>query len=253
MKTTINYKLQDDIIGRQKRRVDNKHKHDKELLYHIQQEVLSGDEHTAQQTVKELIGGNNNSGEDKDKQEEAKDLIEDAKINGPRDLVRVMQANTRNPFVQARGCGALAEIASFSMRERHSRYEGMFTFFRGTGIAPIANMNINLGKMGALTCVLQALVKHRANKSVVWRATWACQHMIKSPENKEIFLKAGGVSTIKNVIICHENDEELIKELNNTLILAGAIKQSWKSQLFDGPVDTSKPAGCYWRGHCTIL
>ena len=117
MKTTINYKLQDDIIGRQKRRVDNKHKHDQALLYHIQQEVLSGDEGAAQQTVKELQGAGGKSGTDKDKQEEAKDLIEDAKLNGPRDLIRVMQANTRNPFVQARGCAALAELAAFSMRE----------------------------------------------------------------------------------------------------------------------------------------
>ena len=253
MKTTINYKLQDDIIGRQKRRVDNKHKHDQALLYHIQQEVLSGDEGAAQQTVKELQGAGGKSGTDKDKQEEAKDLIEDAKLNGPRDLIRVMQANTRNPFVQARGCAALAELAAFSMRERHARHEGMFTFNRGTEVAPVANMNVSLGKMGALTCVLQALVKHRANKFVVWRATWACQHMIKSLENKDIFLKAGGVSTVKNVIICHENDEELTKELNNTLILAGAARQTWKSQLFDGPVDTSKPAGCYWRGHCVVL
>ena len=71
MKTTINYKLQDDIIGRQKRRVDNKHKHDQALLYHIQQEVLSGDEGAAQQTVKELQGAGGKSGTDKDKQEEA--------------------------------------------------------------------------------------------------------------------------------------------------------------------------------------
>lgn len=253
MKTTINYKLQDDIIGRQKRRVDNKHKHDQELLYHIQQEVLSGDDGAAQQTVKELQSAGANSGTDKDKQEEAKDLIEDAKLNGPRDLIRVMQANTRNPFVQSRGCAALAEIAAFSMRQRHSRHEGMFTFHRGTEVAPVANMNISLGKMGALTCVLQALVKHRANKIVVWRSIWACQHMIKSPENKDIFLQAGGVPTVKNVIICHENDVELTKELNNTLILAGASRQTWKSQLFDGPVDTSKPSGCYWRGHCMVL
>ena len=253
MKTTINYKLQDDIIGRQKRRVDNKHRNDKELLSHITQETFSASEAIAERTVNELQVIRNGYEAEKSKQEEAKDLIECAKMVGPRDIIRVMQSNTRNAFVQARGCAALSEIAAFSMRERHTRHEGMFTFNRGTEISPVANMNIKLGKMGALTCVLQALVKHRANKNVVWRANWACQHMIKRVENKDIFLKAGGVSTIKNVLICHENDNELMKELNNTLILAGAEKQTWKSQLFDGPLDTSIPAGCYWRSRCILL
>ena len=47
-----------------------------------------------------------------------------------------MQGNSRNPFVQAKGCAAFSEMASFSMRERHSRYEGMFTFKRSAEAIP---------------------------------------------------------------------------------------------------------------------
>ena len=156
-------------------------------------------------------------------------------------------------IVQAKGCAAFSEMASFSMRERHSRYEGMFTFKRSAEVAPIENMNLTLGKIGALNCVLQALVKHRANKQVVWRATWCAQWLVKSKPNKEQFLDAGGVSTVKNVMACHESDGPLLKELNNLLILLGAEKQSYYSHVFDGPVDTSKPSGCYHRGECNIL
>ena len=116
----------------------------------------------------------------------------------------------------------------------------MFTFKRSAEVAPIENMNLTLGKIGALNCVLQALVKHRANKQVVWRATWCAQWLVKSKPNKEQFLDAGGVSTVKNVM-AYESDGPLLKELKNLLILLGAEKQSYYSHVFDGPVDTSKP------------
>lgn len=253
MQTTINYRLQDDIIGRAGRRLDSKHKADKALLEFTSTDASHNELDVGAEKVTRELGARL-SGKDAggSKEEEAKKIIADAKMLGPRDIVRVMQANTRNPFVQARGCAAISEIASFSMRNRHSRTQGMFTFRRGTEVSPTANMNVQLGKTGALTCVLQALVKHRANKQVVWRATWACQQMIKSSPNKHLFLKAGGVSTVKNVQACHEGDKDLQNELLNLLILVGAETQTMTSQWFDGPVDTSKPAGCYHRG-CALL
>ena len=253
MKTTINYKLQDDIIGRQKRRVDSRIKFEKQLLDTIMKDKEGDELNSEAAFAAKQAAMRTGKVKEKSKQQEAQDLIEEAKFKGPRDIVRVMQGNSRNPFVQAKGCAAFSEMASFSMRERHSRYEGMFTFKRIAEVAPIENMNLTLGKIGALNCVLQALVKHRANKQVVWRATWCAQWLVKSKPNKEQFLDAGGVSTVKNVMACHESDGPLLKELNNLLILLGAEKQSYYSHVFDGPVDTSKPSGCYHRGECNIL
>ena len=253
MKTVINYKLQDDIIGRQTRRFESRKKFEKQLL----EEILSGD--TDDQLNEEADFAAKQAAlrtgkrKEKTKQEEAYEIVEAAKLKGPRELVRVMQGNSRNPFIQAKGCAAIAEIASFSMRERHARYEGMFTFRRSSEVQPLENMNLTLGKIGALNCVQQALIKHRANKQVVWRATWCAQWLVKSKPNKDMFLENGGASCLKNVMACHEADKNLLKELNNLLILLGESKQTYFSHVFDGPVDTSKPSGCYHRGECVLL
>ena len=253
MYTVINYKLQDDIIGRQTRRVESRIKFEKELLDTILQpgDENNLDDEAAFSAKQALLRVGKNK--EKSKQQEAQELIDDAKLKGPRDIVRVMQGNSRNPFVQAKGCAAFSELASFSLRERHARYEGIFTFRRGTEVAPIENMNITLGKIGALNCVLQALVKHRANKPVVWRACWCAQWLVKSKANRELFIENGGISTLKNVMACHESDAPLTKELHNLLVLLGGSKQTAYSHIFDGPVDTSKPSGCYHRGECRIL
>ena len=167
MKTVINYKLQDDIIGRQTRRFESRKKFEKQLL----EEILSGD--TDDQLNEDAAFAAKQAAlrtgkrKEKTKQEEAYEIVEAAKLKGPRELVRVMQGNSRNPFIQAKGCWC--RDCLFSMRERHARYEGMFTFRRSSEVQPLKNMNLTLGKIGALNCVQQALIKHRANKQVVWR------------------------------------------------------------------------------------
>ena len=62
--------------------------------------------------------------------------IDLAKFKGPRDIVRVMQGITIHCSSERMRC-----ISGWlhSMRERHSRYEGMFTLQRNTEVAPLEN------------------------------------------------------------------------------------------------------------------
>ena len=168
MKTVINYKLQDDIIGRQTRRFESRKKFEKQLL----EEISSGD--TDDQLNEDAAFAAKQAAlrtgkrKEKTKQEEAYEIVEAAKLKGPRELVRVHARElSTNPFYSSQRLRCNCRACLFSMRERHARYEGMFTFRRSSEVQPLENMNLTLGKIGALNCVQQALIKHRANKQVV--------------------------------------------------------------------------------------
>ena len=83
MQTTINYRLQDDIIGRAGRRLDSKHKADKALLEFTSTDASHNELDVGAEKVTRELGARL-SGKDAggSKEEEAKKIIADAKMLG---------------------------------------------------------------------------------------------------------------------------------------------------------------------------
>eukprot|EP00505_MAST-04D_sp_SCG-Rhode-Island_P003521 Stramenopile-MAST_4_protein_3521 len=89
MQTAINYRLQDDIIGRAGRRFDSKHKADEALLEFTSRDAsLDESDVMAEKVTRELGARISGKGAGPSKEEEAKTIVADAKMLGPRDIVR---------------------------------------------------------------------------------------------------------------------------------------------------------------------
>ena len=79
---------------------------------------------------------------------------------------------------------------------------------------------------GALNCVQQAWL-NTERISRLFGGLPGVRMLVKSKPNKDMFLENGGASCLKNVMVCHEADKNLLKELNNLLILLGESKQTY--------------------------
>ena len=85
--------------------------------------------------------------------EDPKEIVEHAKLQGFEGVLVAMNKHLRDPEVQARGCAALAEYASFGTRDKFERKRGIYaddsdTLLKLDKTAIVAMGKKNVGRGG---------------------------------------------------------------------------------------------------------